>query len=156
LVDGLSSKGSIYNSPGVRINYDAWDEIQIISDPVDPGLGHSQGGIINIVTKTGGNELHGEVGALIRDKNLRAERKHQLSVVSEPNTSIHNYFGNLGGPIIKDKLWFFFSDNFHRTADDSDVETEKEDLTPIICLAKLRLPHTKDIPFHSAELGISF
>jgi hypothetical protein len=123
LVDGLSSKGSIYNSPGVRINYDAWDEIQIISDPVDPGLGHSQGGIINIVTKTGGNELHGEVGALIRDKNLRAERKHQLSVVSEPNTSIHNYFGNLGGPIIKDKLWFFFSDNFHRTADDSDVET---------------------------------
>jgi hypothetical protein len=107
----------------VRVNFDSWSEVQVISDPVDPGLGHSQGAIINIFTKTGGNELHGEVGALIRDKNLRAERKDQLSIATEPNTSIHNYFGNLGGPIIKDKLWFFFSDNFHRTADDSDVET---------------------------------
>ncbi|TET93097.1 TonB-dependent receptor [Candidatus Aerophobetes bacterium] len=123
LVDGLSARGAIHNDSGVTINYDSWDEVQIISDPFMPDLGHSQGGIINIVTKSGGNEFHGELGALIRDQHLRAERKDQLSVVSEPNTSIHNYFGNLGGPIIKDKLWFFLSNNFHRTADDSDVET---------------------------------
>jgi hypothetical protein len=123
IIDGLSSKGSMYNCPGVRINFDSWSEVQVTSDPIDPGSGHSQGAIINIFTKTGGNELHGEVGALIRDKSLRAERKDQLSVVSEPNTSIHNYLGNLGGPFIKDKFWFFFSYNFHRTADDSDVET---------------------------------
>jgi hypothetical protein len=123
LVDGLSTKGAIYNDSGVKINFDSWDEVQIISDPFIPDLGHSMGGIVNIVTKSGGNELHGEVGALIRDKNLRAERKDQLSVVTEPNTSIHNYFGNLGGPIIKDKLWFFLSNNFHRTADISGVES---------------------------------
>jgi len=123
LVDGLSARGAMTNDAGVAINFDSWDEVQIISDGFVPDLGQSLGGIINIVTKSGGNEFHGELGALIRDWHLRDERKDQLSVVTEPNTSIHQYFGNLGGPIIKDKLWFFVSDNFHRTSDDTDVET---------------------------------
>ena len=123
LVDGLSARGTMTNDAGVRINFDSWDEVQIISDPFMPDLGQSLGGVINIVTKSGGNEFHGELGALIRDRHLRADRNDQLSVVTEPNTSIHQYFGNLGGPIIKDKLWFFLSNNFHRTADDSGVET---------------------------------
>ncbi len=120
LVDGLSQRGVRRNDAGVAINYDAWEEVQIISDGFTPDMGQSLGGIINIVTKSGGNEFHGEVGALIRDWNLRAEREDQLSVVTEPNTSIHQYFGNIGGAVIKDKLWFFLSNNFHRTAEDSE------------------------------------
>lgn len=123
LVDGLSARGVRENDAGVAINFDSWEEVQIISDGFVPDLGQSLGGIINIVTKSGGNEFHGELGALIRDWHLRAGRKDQLSVVTEPNTSIHQYYGNLGGPIIKDKLWFFVSNNFHRTADDTDAET---------------------------------
>ena len=123
LVDGLSARGSRKNDPGVAINFDSWKEVQIISDPFEPDLGHSLGGIINIVTKTGGNEYHGEVGTLVRSRHLRSDREDQLSFVSQPNTSTYQYFGNLGGPIIKDKLWFFVSDNFHRIADQSDAES---------------------------------
>ena len=119
LVDGLSQRGVRTNDAGVAINYDAWEEVQIISDGFTPDLGQSLGGIINIVTKSGGNEYHGEVGTLIRDWHLRAEREDQLSVVTEPETSIHQYFGNIGGPIIQDELWFFLSNNYHRTAEDS-------------------------------------
>ena len=122
-IDGLSMKGVQDNDQGVRINYDAWDEIQIISDGFDPNLGQSQGGFINIVTKSGGNVFHGEVGTLMRDWHLRAEREDQLAVVSEPDTSIHQFFGNLGGPILKDKLWFFVSNNFHRTLDDTEQQS---------------------------------
>ncbi|UCC40138.1 MAG: TonB-dependent receptor [Candidatus Aminicenantes bacterium] len=123
LVDGLSAKGVSINDAGVRINYDSWEEVQIISDGFTPDLGQSMGGIINAVTKSGGNKFHGELGALVRDWNLRAKREDQWSVVTEPNTSLHQYFGNLGGPIIKDKIWFFLSDNFHRRLDDTDAET---------------------------------
>jgi len=122
LVDGLSMKGVRENDPGVRINYDAWEEIQIISDGFDPNLGQSSGGFINIVTKSGGNVFHGEIGTLVRDWHLRAERQDQLAVVSEPDTSLHQFFGNVGGPIIKDKLWFFISNNFHRTLDDTEQQ----------------------------------
>ena len=123
LVDGLSSRGSRKNDPGVRINFDSWAEVQVISDPFEPDMGHSMGGIVNIVTKSGGNEFHGEVGALIRNRHLRADRKEQLSVATVPSTSINQYYGNIGGPIIKDKLWFFLSNNYHRTADVTDAES---------------------------------
>jgi hypothetical protein len=119
LVDGLSKRGSEEHGSGVRVNFDAWDEVQIISDGFTPELGSTYGGIINIVTKSGGNSFHGEVGGLVWDHNLRASREPQLSIAVEPVTSQYNGFGNIGGPIIKDKLWFFISDNLWRTADDN-------------------------------------
>lgn len=117
LVDGLSTKGVQRNDSGIRINYDAWEEVQIISDGFQPELGQAMGGFVNVVTKSGGNTFHGELGALIRDQNLRAARQEQLSAASLPETSIGQYFGNLGGPILKDKLWFFLSDNYLSTTD---------------------------------------
>ncbi len=118
LVDGLSKRGADDNSSGVRVNYDAWDEVQIISDGFSPELGSTYGGIINIVTKSGGNNFHGELGTLVWDHNLRASRQPQLAVAVEPVKSQYDFFGNVGGPIVKDKLWFFISDNLWRQAND--------------------------------------
>ncbi len=123
LVDGLSNKGVTYNEPGIRVNYDAWDEVEIISDGFEPGLGQARGGFINIVTKSGGNEFHGEVGALVRDWHLRAKRQDQLSVGTVPDTSLNQFFGNLGGPVIRDKLWFFLSNNYFMTRDATAEQT---------------------------------
>lgn len=123
VVDGLSNKGVNYNDSGVRVNYDAWEEVEIISDGFEPGLGQARGGFINIVTKSGGNEFHGEAGALIRDWRLRASRQDQLSVGTVPDTSLNQFFGNLGGPIIRDKLWIFFSNNYFITRDATEEQT---------------------------------
>ena len=123
LVDGLSTKSVAYNLPGVRVNFDAWDEVEVVSDGFAPELGQALGGVVNVVTKSGGNAFHGEVGALIRDDGLRAARQEQLSAASLPETSIQNYLGNLGGPILKDKLWFFVSDNVFSTADQTSDQT---------------------------------
>lgn len=123
LVDGLSMKGVETNDPGVRINYDAWDEVQVISDGFAPELGQALGGFVNVVTKSGGNEYQGALGALIRPGGLRAERQEQLSAASLPETSIQNYFGNLGGPILKDRLWFFVSDNVFSNSDTTSEQS---------------------------------
>ncbi len=123
LVDGLSTKGVYRNNPGVRLNYDAWEEVQIVSDGFAPEMGQGQGGFVNIVTKSGGNAFHGELGGLVQLSGLRAQRQEQLSVVSLPNTSLQQYFGNLGGPIIKDKLWFFVSDDFFANSDISQKQS---------------------------------
>ncbi|MFC2141878.1 carboxypeptidase regulatory-like domain-containing protein [Acidobacteriota bacterium] len=123
LIDGLSSRGVKYNDPGVVINYDAWKEVQIVSDGFSPDWGQAMGGTINIVTKSGGNEFHGEIGALIRNWNLRSDRESQLSLATEPSTNNNQFFGNLGGPIIKDKLWFFFSNNLFNTLDKTEEQS---------------------------------
>jgi hypothetical protein len=123
LVDGLSTKGVRLNDAGVRINYDAWDEVQVISDGFEPENGQALGGVINIVTKSGGNDFHGEAGALIRDRRLRSQREPQLSAASVPETSIGQYFANLGGPVLRDRLWFFLSDNYFSTVDRTTQQT---------------------------------
>ncbi|MCP2598697.1 carboxypeptidase regulatory-like domain-containing protein [Candidatus Aminicenantes bacterium AC-335-L06] len=115
LIDGLSVRGVRLNNPGMRLNFDAIEEIQIISDPFTPDFGSTFGGIVNVVTKSGGNEFHGETAIIFRDKNLQAKREDQLSISTEPEYFSHyNWYFNLGGPIIKDKIWFFISNNYSK------------------------------------------
>lgn len=113
IIDGLSISGVRLRNSGMRINFDSIDEIQIISDPFSPEFGSSSGGIINMVTKSGSNDFNGEFSLVFMDKKLQSSRQEQLSVVSEPDYfSNNNWYFNLGGPLVKDKLWFFISNNF--------------------------------------------
>jgi hypothetical protein len=112
IVDGLSISGVRLRNSGMRLNFDSIDEIQVISDAFSPEFGSAYGGIINMVTKSGSNDFHGDFSLIFSDKNFQSARKPQLSVVSEPAFfSNYNWFFNLGGPILKEKLWFFISDN---------------------------------------------
>ncbi len=113
IVDGLSISGVRLRNAGMHLNFDSLEEIQIISDPFSPEFGSAYGGIVNMVTKSGSNDFNGELSFVFTDKNLQALRREQLSVVSEPDSfSNSNLYFNCGGPFIKDKLWFFLSNNF--------------------------------------------
>jgi len=114
IIDGLSISGVRLRNSGVRLNFDAIDEIQVLSDSFSPEFGSAYGGIINMVTKSGSNDLRGELALIFSDRSFQAAREPQLAVVSEPSYfSNTNYIFNLGGPLIKDKLWFFLSDNLY-------------------------------------------
>ena len=114
IVDGLATSGVRLKNSGVKLNIDSIDEIQVISDPFSPEFGSAYGGIVNIVTKSGGNDIHGEASLVFMDKALQAARLPQLSILSEPAAfSDANAYVNLGGPLVRDKLWFFFSENYY-------------------------------------------
>ncbi len=122
IVDGLSISGVRLRNSGMRLNFDSIDEIQIISDPFSPEFGSAYGGIINMVTKSGSNQIEGEFSLVFSDKRLQSSRKEQLAVISEPERfSNYNWYFNLGGPLIKDRLWFFISNNFF-----SDTEQTRD------------------------------
>ncbi len=112
LVDGLSVRGVRLANQGIAVNYDAIEQIQIISDPFSPDLASAFGGVINIITKSGGEEFHGEAGLLFTDQALQAAKLPQLSISFEPESFSHyNGYFNFGGPLIRNKLWFFISDD---------------------------------------------
>jgi hypothetical protein len=114
VVDGIAISGVRLKNSGMKLNYDSLDEIQVISDPFSPEFGSAYGGIINMVTKSGSNEFRGEASLVFMNKNLQAGRRPQLSVMSEPDSfSNSNWYFNLGGPILKDRLWFFISENYY-------------------------------------------
>ncbi len=133
VVDGLTVSGVRMKDAGMALNFDAIEEVQIISDPFSPEFGSAFGGIINMVTKSGGNDFSGEGAFLFQDKALQAARRQpQLSVASEPeNFSQSNGYLNIGGPLIRDKLWFFVSANYF-----SDTEETKN-----FTLDYLFIPH---------------
>jgi hypothetical protein len=124
IIDGLSISGVRLRNSGVRLNYDAIDEIQVLSDSFSPEFGAAYGGIINMVTKSGSNDLRGELALNFSDKSFQAGRQPQLAVVSEPSYFSHyNYVFNLGGPLVKDKLWFFLSDNLYSDSEETRATT---------------------------------
>jgi len=126
IVDGLCISGVRLRNSGFRLNFDSIEEIQVVTDPFSPEYGSAYGAVINMVTKTGSNDLSGEFSLVFMDKNFQSPRMDQLSVVSQPDYfSDYNWYFNLGGPIIKDKLWFFVSDNvFTHYAQTSDASVD--------------------------------
>jgi len=112
IIDGISISGVRLRNSGMQLNFDSIDEIQVISDPFSPEFGPAYGGIINMVTKSGSNDISGEFSLLLTDKIFQAAHQDQLAIASQPDYfSNYNWYINLGGPLIKDKLWFFLSDN---------------------------------------------
>ncbi len=124
VVDGLTVSGVRMKNAGLKLNLDAIEEVQVISDPFSPEYGSAYGAIINMVTKGGGNALSGEAAFLFQDRALQSARQPQLSVGSEPDyfSQANGYF-NLGGPLIKDKLWFFISENYYSDREETSDAT---------------------------------
>lgn len=109
MVDGLTVTDPRTRSIGGGFNYDALSEVNIISDAFEPQYGQALGGIVNIVTKRGTNNWDGEIAYLGSPDALSGDRFS--SQVEVPEIERNNFYGNVGGPIVKDKWHFFASLN---------------------------------------------
>ncbi len=94
-------------------------EYQVNTSDYSAEYGRSAGGVINAVTKSGTNEFHGEAFEYFRDSDFSAINPFAVETTLVNGTNVtshinpedkqHQFGGTLGGPIVKDKLFFFFS-----------------------------------------------
>ena len=97
-------------------------EVQIKSSGFEAEYGGATGGVINLVTKGGGNSMRGEIGAMFRPSSLNALGRPALRLDTRFSPNRPEYFsaqrdeylefnpsGSVGGPIIKNRLWFYGS-----------------------------------------------
>jgi outer membrane receptor protein involved in Fe transport len=114
LTDGNDTTNSFYQENAGRtrittqISQDAVQEFQVLSDGFSAEFGRAAGGVINTVTKSGSNDIHGTAYEYFRNRTLNATDRYTPAGVNPPEWR-HQAGGTLGGPIKKDKL-FFFSD----------------------------------------------
>ncbi|MBV8114571.1 MAG: carboxypeptidase regulatory-like domain-containing protein, partial [Silvibacterium sp.] len=103
-LNGVSVQETIGQQAGIIPNLDSIAEFRILSSNVDAEYGGFTGGIINVVTKSGSNSLHGNVFEFFRNTNLDAR-----NYFSPERAAFHQnqYGGTLGGPIEKNKIFFF-------------------------------------------------
>ena len=96
----------------VSPNLDAIQEVNVMTDTYDARYGRTTGGTVNIVSKNGTNSFHGELFENYKDGGLFDANTTTNVFISGQRTQqqVENQFGGtLGGPILKNKLWFFFS-----------------------------------------------
>ncbi len=104
VVNGGDVKEMMNGGTAIVPNLDSIAEFRVLTNNFDAEYGNYSGGIVNVVTKSGTNQLHGSAFEFLR--NTKLDAKNFFS--PERNTFQQNQFGGtLGGPVKKDKLFFF-------------------------------------------------
>jgi hypothetical protein len=103
--DNAINEGGVFGIPATLLPVDAIDEMAILNN-TEAEYGRNSGSIVNIVTKSGTNGLHGSVFEYFRNNALDA--RNFFNATPAPQNAFHNnqFGGSLGGPIIKDKTFF--------------------------------------------------
>ena len=107
LLDGANNTDFLGNNIVVNPNPDAVEEFKILTNNYDAEYGRTSGGIVNQITKSGTNAFHGDGFEFLRNTDLNA-RDYFLPDSLPKQAFQRNVFGGtIGGPIKKDKLFFF-------------------------------------------------
>ena len=117
ILDGVDVTDNNAGTAGADINSEIIQEQQILTGGIPAEYAGGSGLVSKVVTKSGSNEFHGSVNYYFQNDRLVSDYKNL------PNTGFSTYDAafTLGGPIIKDKLWFFGS--YQRKNRDTDVAT---------------------------------
>ena len=108
-IEGIDNNSGSVTGPLVTLPNDAVSEFSVQQNQISPEFGHSSGGQFNQVVKSGGNTLHGTAYEYLQNRNLNAA--DNLSSVNgtelHPRYDNNRFGGSLGGPIQKNKIFFY-------------------------------------------------
>jgi hypothetical protein len=108
LINGTDTNDIALNTPGILPSPDAIQEFNLISSTINPEYGRNSGGIVNALIKTGTNSFHGDAFEFYRDTFLNARNFFTIGP-QQPIFHQNQFGGTFGGPIWKDKTFFFLS-----------------------------------------------
>ncbi|HEX5885060.1 MAG TPA: carboxypeptidase regulatory-like domain-containing protein, partial [Pyrinomonadaceae bacterium] len=109
-IDGVDTNDDVVGGSIQNISQEAIQEFQIATNRFSSQLGRSGSSVINVITKTGTNELHGSASFYFRDDKLQAlPATFDRNLDESPAFDRQQYAFALGGPIRQDHAWFFGS-----------------------------------------------
>jgi len=116
-VDGADAVDNSVNGVRATVSQEAVQEFQLIISNYNAEFGRATGGVVNIVTKSGGNEVHGNVFGYLRHKSIQARNPFSVEVnpLTGAQTAVKQGYTRLqagatiGGPIKEDKTWYFLA-----------------------------------------------
>jgi hypothetical protein len=105
-VNGGDANDQFANLPAVQPTPDSIEEFRVLTNTFDVEYGRNSGAVVNVVTKSGTNNFHGNVYEFFRNKVLNSSGYFDSQ---KPNFQQNQFGGTLGGPIKKDRTFFFAS-----------------------------------------------
>lgn len=128
VIDGASVNSIIYGSARQNALYEILSEVQVKTSGLDAEYGGAMGGVISAITKSGGNDFHGEMHYYLSGNSLNAQPVQRLVLDPSTEKSVsyiqdgkfkdnkHEFGGSIGGYLVQHKLYFYeaFSPSFRR------------------------------------------
>ena len=114
MVDGADFNNPFFGEqrggqrPPFTFNLDAVREMVVVAQGANAEFGRSSGGFVNVITKSGTNQMEGTLHYYGKNGALSSDAKH-LNQVLKPDFRQHQFGGTLGGPLVKDKLFYFLA-----------------------------------------------
>jgi hypothetical protein len=122
LLDGATNTDPTFNTLNLSPSPDSVQEFRVQTGSYSAEMGGAGGGQINIVTRTGTNDFHGTGYEFLRNDVFDARTFNEME--SGNHLVRNNFGGSLGGPIIRNKLFFFFNyEGLRHTKSDTMIET---------------------------------
>ena len=106
-VDGADNTDNSVNASRSTVSQEAVQEFQVVTNSFAPEFGRSAGGVVNVVTKSGTNDVHGNVFGFLRHRSFQA--RNAFAPVEDPPFTRAQYGFTLGGPLDRDRTFFFFA-----------------------------------------------
>ena len=134
-IDGANTTEIERGQQGTDLNFEFIDEVQVKTGAYSAEYGHSTGGLVNVITKSGSNEFHGDVFGYYDADSLRAplSGEAEQGTVSGTSKTVgvvrSDYGADLGGYFAKDRLWFFAA---YDRVDNSDTNEVLEDYGSVV------------------------
>ena len=108
--DGVINTSGYTNTDGSGIVFESIEQVQVLRGALPAEIGNVAGTYINIVTKSGGNEFHGEAAIYYEGKNFvnnNIDAELAQAGIDPPKlVDYDDWSFNFGGPVLKDRLWF--------------------------------------------------
>ena len=114
-VEGIDNNSKSVTGPLVPIPNDSIQEFTVLQNDYSPEFGHSNGGQFNFVLKSGTNAFHGLAYEYAQNRNFNAmDQVYKNNLLpGNPRFDNNRFGGNVGGPILKNKLFFFGSAQYN-------------------------------------------
>ena len=104
-VDGADNTDNSINASRSTVSQEAVQEFQVATNSYAPEFGRATGGIVNVVTKSGSNDFRGNLFGFLRHKSFQA--RNAFAPIEDPPFTRAQYGATLGGPIKRDRTFFF-------------------------------------------------
>lgn len=124
MINGANVNEGKNNGTAVIPNLDSIEEFRIITNNFDPEYGNYSGGQVNVVTKSGTNRIHGDAFEFNRNTDFNARNYFAQSI---PKYIQNQFGGTIGGPIKRDKIFFFADYQGTRTIQGNTANTNVPD-----------------------------
>ncbi len=158
-IDGADSNNPFFGEqrggqrPAFTVSLEAIQEFQVVPVGASAEFGRSSGGFINAVTKSGTNDFHGAAFLFFRNDSLSSQNPDAVDAgLPIADSRTYQFGGNVGGPIKKDKAFFFFA--YERNDGTSSKPNEIDDTLENLFATRFNSPNEETVIDRTDEADV--